>query len=115
MSRLTAYLALGLGVAVVVLALYARVKGLQAEAAEVAYERAQAAYEAQCMVREWREHELAVNEQVLAARDAELQQISEQLDAEQLRLREVIRDDPSAQAWADLPVPDSVLQLLRQP
>lgn len=52
-------------------------------------------------------------EKALGQRDKALKNITAQREALRQQLEEVVRNDPKARAWADEPLPDSVLRLLR--
>ncbi len=54
-----------------------------------------------------------ISDKALEQRDLALRNISAQREALRQQTDEVMRNDPNARAWADMPLPPAVRQLLR--
>lgn len=114
MTRILVYTCAGLAVLALVLGLYARVKGLQVEVAEVNAAAFETAFQVEQQSRQRAEAAAEIAEQVRAERDAQINEISRQRDAMRRRWQEALQNDQAARNWADTPLPDAVLELLRQ-
>ena len=105
----------GLTAVAAVLFMWGKYQGAKADIAtlEANLVTMTANYEAEQVARMAIERDKNAAELSILERDAELEAIYQQRDAARQRLREVLGNDPDAQAWADMPVPAGVRELFQ--